>query len=111
MDIRSELTNFQHITGELIEAADSDDFEKINMLLAKRQELINRISESRFDRKLFKDICIQMKLLELEKKLSEKLSLKREQVKEKIDNISNSYRISSSYNKILSKSIFLSRRV
>jgi len=101
-NIKILLISYNNATKELIECLDNDDFDNLDALLDKRQEIIESIKELNYTNEEFASIAVELDLLEWEKRLNtimeEKMNDARKELKKAVSgrSISNAY--SKSFN-------------
>lgn len=78
--VKEELIKFREYTLELLKTLDEDNIHLIPILLEKRQGIINSLSKISIDSKNYRDIEKDLQLLELEMKLQESYSSKKQEI-------------------------------
>lgn len=99
MELKSKLMKYRDITLQIISSLEKKEYDNIDKLIEKRQEVINDIEKSNYTNKEFKQICNVFKLPLLEQKLGKLMNEKRSHLKRQIDKISVSRNMNKSYNK------------
>ncbi len=91
------LNEYKEITISIIERINNDE-EALN-LLEKREEIIKEIFSDENNREEIKEVYLDMKLLDLDEKLKQKIDSERLLVKEEIKNINNMKNANNAYEK------------
>jgi len=110
--LKAHLMEYKEITLALIKALEEDNIDELDLLLENRQDLINHIETYEYDKEVFKDLCINLKIIPLQSKLSTMLNEKKSEVKEEIDKLVELKSVSKSYNKRFSvDSIYFNKKI
>lgn len=111
-DLRDALIKFRNISLELNICLESEDYERVNSLLDERGNLILCIEEIQYDKKEFVDICNELKITELDKKLNSDTVNKHKELKHNLDNISVNRTANKSYtNSLQSQAGILNKKI
>ena len=108
MDINNLLLDYRNVTLELIDV--NDDIEKVESLIEKRQQIINNINSSSFEKNKFKEIAENLNLLELEDKLIYKIKKESADVRKALDNLKKLKKARSLYNQGENNAVFFNMK-
>lgn len=111
MELKIELINFRDITAEAIENLKNEKYEELNILLNRREDIIERLKSSNLNVEQFRMICDEINLMNLECELNELLKSKRNEVKTKIESLSKNIQASNSYNKMADSPLIFSKKI
>lgn len=111
-DLRDVLCKFKELTLVLIEKVQGQDVEVLEQLFNERQALIEEMNEMTYSQSEFAALCTEMKLSELQQKLSLLLKEEINAVKINISKFYNMKNASKNYNKSQSlDSIFFNKKI
>jgi hypothetical protein len=97
--LEDELKKYQDTTKEIINAINSEDYEKLNVLAESRKLIIDNIKSLKFTKQEFKEIADELDLKKYEDDMNKKLLKKKIDLKHKIESIKNKRKVNSSYNR------------
>lgn len=90
---------FKSLTEQIINAINNDISEEIDELFVKRQKIINEIDNFQYSKEAFIDICNELNIINISKKLDELAVKKPIELKEKINNLKEQKKANISYAK------------
>ncbi|MEA4826421.1 MAG: flagellar protein FliT [Clostridium sp.] len=85
--LKCQLKDFKEVTLKLIEKVENDEFEKLDELLEKRQEIIVRIDKLQYSQEEFRNIAESIDILPLQKKLLDLMNIKKIKLRNEMDKI------------------------
>lgn len=97
--LKSNLEKYKELTLKLIASMETEDFGELDYLLEERQGIINAIEELNYDSKIFKQISLKLDLMLLQKKLTELVKMKKNEVKNEIERLGELKVANKSYKK------------
>lgn len=98
INLKASLINFVAITKEIIEHIKNDEYEKLDSLLRKRQDIIDLINKNGCDQEQFRKISFELMLQETEASLNELMNKKHDFLIKELKKIASSRKVNSSYN-------------
>lgn len=101
VELKRQLEVYNSDTLKLIESLEKEDYDSLEYLLNKRQQTINNISKLDYTKQEFSQIAEELNILENQKRLSDLMTRKRDEVKEELNKISNAKNANNMYNKRL----------
>lgn len=109
MDIFEILVQYKNFSLEILKALKEDDFDNVDALLDKRQEIIDILINN--DKNQLKKIIGELNLLELETKVQNLLNEKSHFLREQLKSINEKKSAAKAYsNKETLDSIFLNKK-
>ncbi|MBI6872724.1 flagellar protein FliT [Clostridium aciditolerans] len=99
VELKSQLEVYNSDTLKLIESLEKKDYDNLESLLNKRQQTIDNISKLDYTKQEFSEVAEELKILEHQKRLSDLMIRKRDDVKEELNKISSAKNASNMYNK------------
>lgn len=99
VELKRQLEVYNSDTLKLIESLEKEDYDVLEGLLNKRQQTIDNISKLDYTKQEFSEVAEELKILEHQKRLSDLMTRKRDDVKEELNKISNAKNASHMYNK------------
>ncbi|UZW16006.1 flagellar protein FliT [Clostridium pasteurianum] len=110
--LKQYLEDYKNITIELINNLYCDKLDDIDDFMQKRQSILEEIGQLNFSKKEFNLIANEIELPEIEKRLKDVMTEKKEKLKIEIEKISLSKNANNSYNKNLyGKSQVFSKKI
>jgi hypothetical protein len=97
--LKKHLIEFKSLTEQIINAINKDISEEIDELFVKRQKVINEIDSFQYSKEEFIDICNELNIINISKKLDELAVKKPIELKEKINNLNEQKKANISYAK------------
>ncbi len=97
--LKKHLIEFKSLTEQIINAINNDISEEIDELFVKRQKIINEIDSFQYSKEAFIDICNELNIINISKKLDELAVKKPIELKEKINNLNEQKKANISYAK------------
>lgn len=106
------LNEFNKLTLDLINEVNKGDFEAIDLLIGKRQKVISEVEGLNYNKEEFEKVCSKLNLVENNKELEKVLNLKREYLREEIDELNKSRKANNGYNsRMYTKSVVFSKKI
>lgn len=110
--LKCQLEDFKEVTLKLIEKVENDEFEKLDELLEKRQEIIVRIDKLQYSQEEFRNIAESIDILPLQKKLLDLMNIKKIKLRNEMDKISEIKNANKSYqSKSSLDSVYFSKKI
>lgn len=110
--LKGYLMEFRDKTIELIAILESDNYDSLEETLNVREKVIEAINLITYDNKVFKELCLSLKILPLQQKLQLIMNQKKSILQEDINRISSNASANKSYNKAFSvDSLYLSKKI
>lgn len=109
MELKNNLVEYSNITKSLIEKTKQG--EEIEVLLDKREKIIQVISSLKFSKEEFKDIVIKLKILELEEEFQNQIKIEKEKIKNKMDAIRKGTIARNSYYDVQFKPTIFNKKI
>lgn len=97
-DLKQELNDYKVITVEMIGSLEANNFEPLDNLLLKRQNIIDYISEQQYTGEEFAKVCSSIGLKELEERLNALMASKKNEAKLKMDSFVENKNANRKYN-------------
>lgn len=97
--LKKHLIEFKSLTEQIINAINKDISEEIDELFVKRQKVINEIDSFQYSKEEFIDICNELNIINISKKLDELAVKKPIELKEKINKLKEQKKANISYAK------------
>ena len=96
--LKDELENYRGITINLLETLEEEKYNDLDILLSKRQDVINIINDISYTKDEFKKICTEFEIVILQDKLTQEMDKRREEVKNSIERLTKYKSANKSYN-------------
>lgn len=96
--LRNAVQNFNEITLEIVNCLEAENYDSLDELINKRQAIIDGIDNSSCDYEMFRQLCKEYKIVELNSKVNDLMAEKIDIVKTEIKKISLQKNINSNYN-------------
>ncbi len=110
--LKDKLLEYKKLTMECINLCENEDFDELKNSIDKRYEIIRSINEFSYSKSEFKNICEELRVVELEKKLNILMEERKSKLKNQMSNVTNSKRAHNVYNKsFINTSHFLKKRM
>lgn len=94
-----KLSMYKQLTLNMIEAANDEKYEAIEMLLSDRENLISVINQLQYTKEEFKRMVSELNILETQKHLDDIMEEKRNCIKANISTLQVNRNANKSYNK------------
>jgi hypothetical protein len=110
--IRKCLTKYREITLELISVLGSEDYDSLDSLLDNRQNLIDEISKTDYEKEAMNKIYEELQIELLQDKLNVAMNEKKEQVKANIETLSTNKIAKNGYTAgFKAESFFINKKI
>lgn len=110
--LTEELTKYKDTTIELIKAVESEDYDLLESIIAKRSEIINNIEKLNYTHEEFRANCTKLKILFFQNNLNKLMNEKKLKIKSQLDSMNENKNLRNSYNKKFSvDSIFFNKKI
>lgn len=111
-NLKVNLELYKELTLELIDSVEKDMLDDLDMLIQKRQNVINAVEQLTYDGESFNEISIELNLMVLQKKLTELMNEKKNEIKSKIEKLGENKIANKSYNKRFAvDSIYFNKKI
>lgn len=111
-DLRSELIQYKATTLEVCACIESEDYDNLDNLFGKRENIIDDIKVLEYNKNEFITICNELQIMKLDQDLNDAMNKKRTELKNKIYNVSINRSANKSYNKqSYMDSLFISKKI
>lgn len=98
MELRELLVEYKSVTEDFIKVMEDGEYEVMGqVLLNKREELLNQLKAMDFDKKELVEISRDIDLITLEEKASKLLNTEKNKIKEEIFNLKNNHNAAKTY--------------
>lgn len=97
--LQEEIKKFRDITIEMKKTIEKEDYDGIEILLNKRQEIIDLIMTLDYSNEDFAKFCDEYSILKLQEEVKNTMMLKRNKVRGEIEKLAASKNVSQNYNK------------
>lgn len=94
------LKDYKKYTIELIECVEKEDYDALEQPLNKRQQILDRLSNSNYTKEEFSQVSEELELSAYHKKLSNLMLEKRDKVKQNMNKLIQSKNANNVYNRI-----------
>lgn len=112
LDLSGILIEFRDDTISIINCLKSEDYDALEGLLNERQALIDKLDNSDYDKKQFKELCEKYEILSLNSKMNDIMTEKRNFIRSEIKKIELGKRVNNNYNVNISvDSIFFNKKM
>lgn len=112
MNLREKLNEYKNITIKLIDEIEREEYDNLDKLLSKRQDLINDIEKLKYTKEDFLKLCKEFDILVLQQKLIKLTNEKKANLRHNIDNLSASQTANKSYGKRYAvDSVFFNKKI
>lgn len=109
MDVFEIIVEYKNISQEILESLSKEDFDEVEILLDKREEIINQIKDE--DKKVITEAIKKLNLIELEQKIQTALNEKYQNIREQLKRFNENKTAAKAYlNKETLDSIFLNKK-
>ena len=110
--LKVKLQQYKDLTLKCIKSVNDKKYDSLLESLNKRQVLIDYINDMNYSNEEFKDICVKLDIVKLEKKLNKSIEEERLETKKQINKLINSRKAYNSYNNGLNNNFsFLKKRI
>lgn len=109
MNLRECLEEYRNLTLKLIE--NLKDERDLDLLIEKRQQVLEVISGLIFDKDEFEEIATSLNIIELDNQLVDLVSQEKIQTKEKLDNLKKLRVARKNYNSMPSNPVIFSTKL
>lgn len=110
--LKDKLIEYRDLTRVLIEALEKDVLNELEDNFNKRQKIIDDINNLDYTCEQFKCASQEINLIQLEENLKQLLNLKKQAIKEKMNNVRKSRNAHNAYNKkFINNSFFIKKTV
>jgi Icc-related predicted phosphoesterase len=99
-DLKSYLEEYKQISLDMIKIIQSENYEYIEDKLNQRQEIINNLNKTTYEKNKFKEIFVNLGLEDIQKQVNSILQEKLHNIKENIEKSKQSRLANKSYNNI-----------
>lgn len=106
LDLKKGMENLKNITCELIDKLEHDNYDDLENLMDKRQNLLDDLKELNYTKEQYLELAQEFEIIQLQNKLSKMMGEKKHKLKQKIDNISKKRVVTKGYSKHIGASIF-----
>jgi uncharacterized DUF497 family protein len=96
--LRDRLIDYREITQSIVEALSSEDYDRIESILERRQAIIGEIAELSYAAEEFKQIAEQLDIISIQKTADSLLNEKYSNLKTELKRISTNKNINRNYN-------------
>ncbi|APH18042.1 hypothetical protein N496_12950 [Clostridium botulinum A2B3 87] len=96
--LKEQLINYRELTLEIIQTLEKGDYDAPKELLNERQNIINNINKLSYTKEEFKNIDYELDLMLVEKKLQTIMLKRKAELKQKLNNASDTKEAAKSYN-------------
>ncbi|BDB02563.1 flagellar protein FliT [Clostridium botulinum] len=96
--LKEQLINYRELTLEIIQTLEKEDYDAPKELLNERQNIINNINKLSYTKEEFKNINDELDLMLVEKKLQTIMLKRKTELKQKLNNASDTKEATKSYN-------------
>lgn len=110
-NLQGNLDFFKKYTIQMISYLKEDDMDNFEIALAKRTEVMEKINDLEFNKSEFKEICEELKIINLNNELNETINQERALIKEKILELKKTQSINNVYHSKLGMSSVFSKKV
>jgi hypothetical protein len=97
MELTDYLTEFKQYTITLIDCIEKEQYDLLEGFLLKREEVIDKINKLQYTKEQFSEICNELELLEITKKIESLMIAHRNKLKKEMDSFSNTKSAHKSY--------------
>ncbi|AWI03672.1 flagellar protein FliT [Clostridium drakei] len=108
--LKEALTKYKNCTLQLIEAVEKEDYDILQIMLDERQEIIDSMSNIEYTKEQFVNFTEELNIVAFQKKLTELMYEKRNNLKKELSKISNSRIANKSYNSRLYQTTIFNKR-
>lgn len=110
--LEESLIEFKNVTLNLINALESDDFDEIESLIEKRQNIISALENTNYTEEEFRHIASSINLLTLQKKVLDLMNAKKVELRNEMDKLSEVKIANKSYNsKFAVDSVYFNKKI
>jgi len=110
-NLRDAFEKFKFYTLDFMERLKNDDYDALGNLVAKRQEILNSIEKMHYSAEECHALEKDLKILDLEKKLSELTLEKKRDLIEKMESVEKTIASNNSYNSMVHNPLFFSGKI
>lgn len=110
--LRNTFEALKFCTLECINSVQNDEYDALDKLILKRQEILDSISNMNNSKVDYNSLVNDLDILSMEKRLSSLIQEKKIELKDKINKIGKNKKLANSYNKgALKKAVFFSKKI
>lgn len=95
--LENYLIEFKDITLNMINILNTENIDSVEALMMKREDVIKDIKDLNYSKEIFEDIAKKLELEALEIKLRKSMEKKKEQLREKIEELKTTTVANKSY--------------
>lgn len=106
LDLRKAVEDLKNVTCKLIDKLQQDDYDALENLIDKRQELLNTLENMDYTKEQYCDAVEEFQIINFQQNLSKIMVEKKHKLKEKVDNISKKKVLTKGYSNHIGASIF-----
>lgn len=111
-ELRFFLNQFNDQTVKLINMVEDEDYDNLDKALSLREETINIINSMKYDGEVFRSLCIDLKVVQLQQKLQNLMNHKKLKIQNEINTINDKNIANKKYNKSFNvDSLYLSKKI
>ncbi|AVQ44417.1 TPA: flagellar protein FliT [Clostridium sporogenes] len=96
--LKEQLIKYRELTLDLIQILEKGDYDAPKKLLDERQAIINNINKFSYTKEEFRNINYELDLMLVEKKLQTIMLKRKAELKQKLNNASETKEATKSYN-------------
>lgn len=110
--LKEALMEYRTHTIELIECLENEDYDKLELLLNKRQDNINKMSSLEYTSMDFSYCCVELDMLKLQQRLAVLMNEKRAKLKKEMGQYSTAKHAANNYITSFNvDSLFLNKKI
>jgi len=106
------LKDFKALTVKLIAELENNLYDNLEEILHKRQEIIIEINKINYTSDIFKELCVNMNVIQLEHKATMLMNDKKNILKKELSQVEGSKTANKNYNKRFSvDSLYFNKKI
>lgn len=109
--LQDYLEFFKECTMEMILSLKNDDMDNFEVVLEKRTQVIDEISQLKFNKTEFRGICEELNLINIDSELNKLIDDEKDKLKEKMLELKKSQSANNAYHSYLNRSNIFSKKV
>lgn len=110
--LKGRLIVFREITKNMLSELEKEEYDKLEIFLKERENIIDILKSSSFSQDDFKNICKELQLIDLEQKLTNMMNEKRHRVRTEMEKTNSVRKANNNYQKSFKPdSLFFNKKI
>jgi hypothetical protein len=110
--LKEDLITFKNITLSIIQELEREEYDRLEGLIEKREEIMNSIKGLSYNSAEFKTVCDGLQLMQLEQKATKLLTDKKTKIRADMDTVKVAKKANNNYQKKFQPdSLFFNKKI